>query len=63
MGIPRVGICHTVTVPSDTAPVQGTGRNRPLIYAVSCETRGNTVNRSILIIKLIITITKYYLNT
>ena len=39
-GIPRVGICHTVTVPSDTAPVQGKGRNRTLIYAVSYETRG-----------------------
>jgi len=34
-GIPRVGICHTITVPSDTTPVQGKGRNRTLIYAVS----------------------------
>jgi hypothetical protein len=39
-GIPRVGFCHTVTEPPDTVPVQGTGRNRPLIYAVSYETRG-----------------------
>ena len=34
-GIPRVGICHTITVPSDTAPVQGKGRNWTLIHAVS----------------------------
>ena len=35
MGIPRVGICHTVAIPSDTAPMQGKGRNQTLIYAVS----------------------------
>ena len=39
-GIPRVGICHTITIPSDTAPVQGKGRNWTLIYAVSYETHG-----------------------
>ena len=38
MGIPRVRICHTITIPSDTTPVQGRGRNRTLIYMVSHET-------------------------
>ena len=57
MGIPRVGICHTVTVPSDITPMQGTGRNQPLIYVVSCKTHSNTVNHGILIKKI-----NYYYN-
>ena len=39
-GILRVEICHTVTVPSDTTPMQGMGRNQPLVYAVSYKTCG-----------------------
>jgi len=27
MGLLRVGICHTITIPSDTTPMKGKGRN------------------------------------
>src|ERR1700722_13118955 len=53
MGIPRVGFCHTVTKPLDTIPIQGMGRNRPLIYTVSYETQGITFTWGILIIKFV----------
>ena len=52
-GIPRAGLCHTVTEPLNTVPIQGTGRNRPLIYMVSYKTRGITFTRGILIIKFV----------
>jgi len=55
MGIPWVGISHTV--PANTVPVTGTGTYHTVIYVVSDKTRSIILTRSILIIKITIIIT------
>ena len=40
MGILRVGLSHTVTIPSDTVPIPGMDDNQPIIYVVCDETCG-----------------------
>ena len=52
-GIPQVGIFNTVPVPVYTVPVSGMGPYRTVLVTVLYETRGVTITRGILIIKII----------
>jgi hypothetical protein len=63
MGIPWVGIFHTVPVPANTIPVPGIYQYRLVHVMVPHETCGITITHGILILKILkltITITRNY---
>ena len=64
MGIPWVGISHTLPRPANTVPFMGMGTYHTVICAVSDETHGVIFTCGILVIKItiIIILFQYFTN-